>query len=229
MTTPVDERDEFLSNAQKGPGRPNSSPKRTGTVDDEGTIVGEGSVRQSSPLRPELSHLTVETESNPLEGLGSIQSPSRSREEAYRLEDDLTLLQAERQVSHAQGEETEKEPSHSRSMYKSRSRKEEPQDDFDFNTNSAHEKVSVYKPPDNPNTSIGKIYKNVHNSVFLVRYFVYIIPLVLVILLPLLLGALIFKNATVGGVRLMWFCIWLEIAWLTLWAGRVYYTSSLVS
>jgi hypothetical protein len=61
----------------------------------------------------------------------------------------------------------------------------------------------------------------------LVRYFVYITPLVLVILLPLLLGALLFKNATVGDVYLMWFCIWLEIAWLTLWAGRVSYTLGL--
>lgn len=43
----------------------------------------------------------------------------------------------------------------------------------------------------------------------------------LILLIPLLLGALLFTNATVGGVELVWFMIWLEIVWLTLWAGRL--------
>jgi hypothetical protein len=30
-----------------------------------------------------------------------------------------------------------------------------------------------------------------------------------------------FPNASVGGVELLWFSIWLMIIWLTLWAGRV--------
>ncbi|KAM3418217.1 hypothetical protein BST61_g4220 [Cercospora zeina] len=47
------------------------------------------------------------------------------------------------------------------------------------------------------------------------------LPITLILLIPLLLGALVFKRATVGGVYLMWFMIWLEIVWLTLWAGRM--------
>lgn len=35
------------------------------------------------------------------------------------------------------------------------------------------------------------------------------------------MGALVFPNANVGGVSLVWFSIWLEIVWLTLWAGRI--------
>ena len=46
-------------------------------------------------------------------------------------------------------------------------------------------------------------------------------PLVIVLLIPLLVGALAYPNASVGGVRLVWFSVWLEIVWLTLWAGRV--------
>ena len=49
----------------------------------------------------------------------------------------------------------------------------------------------------------------------------YITPPVLILLIPLLLGVFVFKTATVGGVRLQWFMIWLEIVWLTLWAGRI--------
>ena len=28
-------------------------------------------------------------------------------------------------------------------------------------------------------------------------------------------------RSSVGGVQMVWFCIWLEIVWLTLWAGRI--------
>lgn len=30
-----------------------------------------------------------------------------------------------------------------------------------------------------------------------------------------------FREATVGDVFLMWFMVWLEVVWLSLWAGRV--------
>lgn len=46
-------------------------------------------------------------------------------------------------------------------------------------------------------------------------------PVALILLIPLLLGALLFKDATVGGVDLMWFMVWLEVVWLSLWGGRV--------
>ena len=76
------------------------------------------------------------------------------------------------------------------------------------------------KPLDNPSTNLARLFKKVHDSSF-VRYCFYVTPLVIVILIPLLLGSLLFKQATVGGVKLYWFSIWLEIVWLTLRAGRV--------
>lgn len=60
-----------------------------------------------------------------------------------------------------------------------------------------------------------------HNKSVLVRYFTYIVPVVLILLIPLMLGAFVFKDRTVGGVYLMWFMVWLEVIWLCLWAGRV--------
>jgi hypothetical protein len=197
---------------------PSSQNQRS--FDEDGTIVGDGSFQESTRGRGRSnSHLTINTESHGLRALDSMASPSQSREQASRLNDDLAMLQVERQVSQQEG--LGREESQTRSMHRSRSRREDPIDDFDAATNPLHEKTAIYKPPENPSTSFAKFIKKVHQSSVLIRYFVYITPLVLIILIPLLLGALVFKEASVGGVFLTWFCIWLEIVWLTLWAGRV--------
>jgi hypothetical protein len=222
MTTPVNEQPEFISAPR--PAYP-PGPSAEKYSEDEGTIVEDGSDQGISRGRERaLSHLTLQT-SNQI-GAGSMRdmaSPSHNREQAHRLDDDLQMLQVEQAVSHLAAEQ-ENDLSRSKSnMHRSRSRREEPVDDFDVATNPLHEKTAVYKPPEHPNTNIGKIFKKIHNSSWLVRYITYITPLVLILLIPLLLGALVFKNASVGGVELIWFCIWLEIVWLTLWAGRVSY------
>ncbi|CAZ85064.1 unnamed protein product [Tuber melanosporum] len=147
--------------------------------------------------------------------------PPTRREENYRLEDDLELLRAERVVSRAS--EHTGDLSRSKSgRHRSRPRTPEPVDDFDINTNPAHDGgKGVWRPPERPATRFGKVLKAVHGSSVLVRYFTYIVPLVLILLIPLLLGALVFREATVGDVYLMWFMVWLEIVWLSLWAGRI--------
>jgi hypothetical protein len=94
-------------------------------------------------------------------------------------------------------------------------------DEFDAATNPLHEKTQIYKPPEKPNSNLGKIFKRIHESSVIIRWMFYITPVTAILLIPLLLGALKFKNASVGGVKLIWFSIWLEIVWLTLWAGRV--------
>jgi len=224
MTAPADERTEYTY----------TPIGHQQSLDDDGTVVGDDSIHLphiSTGRERSDSHLTVETEN--LEPMRSMQSPSQTREQAHRLDDDLAMLQVERQVSSQQ--ELNREQSQSRSMHRSRSthrsrsRREDPIDEFDAATNPLHEKAAVYKPPEHPSTNLSKFVKKVHNSSFLVRYFTYITPLVLIILIPILLGALIFKNASVGGVQLMWFGIWLEIVWLTLWAGRVSFPISFLS
>lgn len=199
--------------------------------DDDGTYVGEDlSQKNSNPGpapfpqldtgagRPRAgSHLTVDTVH--MGPPGSLQSPSQSREQASRLNDELAMLQVEREVSDAV-EGLERGQSTSRSMRRTRSRRDDPEDEFDVATNPLHERTALYKPPENPSTKVSRFFKKVHNSSWVVRYFTYITPLVLIILIPLLLGALLFKNASVGGVKMSWFCIWLMIVWLSLWAGR---------
>lgn len=199
--------------------------------DDDGTYVGEDLSHQHSntsaaqPNPPKLAtgarprsgtHLTVETQ---YDYPHNLQSPSQTREQASRLDDDLAVLQIERGIIDA--EALERGHSVSRSMQRVRSRRDEPIDDFDAATNPLHEQAARYKPPENPTTKFSIFFKKLHNSSWVVRYFTYITPLVLIILIPLLLGALAFPDANVGGVELVWFSIWLMIVWLTLWAGRL--------
>jgi small-conductance mechanosensitive channel len=204
--------------------------------DEEGTVVGEQVEEQgvnvgsstnvnetAQPRRARAgSHLTVQTEYDG-DPIHSIRSPSTTREQENRLNDDLKMLQIERQVSE-QAEEDALSRSKSRDTegMQSKSRKrDEHVDEFDIATNPVHEKTQVYKPVEHPTTGFSKFIKKLHKSNWVIRYITYITPLTLILLIPLLLGALVFKKATVGGVHLIWFMIWLEIVWLTLWAGRI--------
>jgi len=179
-----------------------------------------------SQQRPRAnSHLTV-ADNEAAEPLRNVPSYSQTREQAYRLDDDLELLKVERQVSSQDEEKMSRirtgESGAYRSSSKSRTRNDHV-DEFDVATNPIHEKTQIYKPVENPATGFGRFLKRVHQSNVLVRWFTYIAPLTFILLIPLLIGSLVpaAKDATVGGVYLMWFMIWLEIVWLTLWAGRI--------
>ena len=200
--------------------------------DEEGTVYGESeghyydnSEKENAPPQRDRanSHLTVQTQYDLNDQLRGMNSPSQTREQASRLEDDLEMLKVERQVSR-QNEDVELSQTKSKEddMYRAKSRRrEEHVDEFDVATNPVHEKTQVYKPVEQPHTGFGKIMKRIHGSHWIVRWFTYITPLTLVLLIPLLLGFLVFPKAVVGGVFLSWFMIWLEIVWLTLWAGRI--------
>ena len=202
MSTPVE---EIRQPQYPHPHYPTND--RSSNSDDEGTLSNEFD-------RPERAN-TIEQNF-----LGGKTSQSQSREEELKLEDDLAMLQAERNVSRTQSHQVASQLTRSATVHRSRSRPE-PVDEFDVNTNPIHEKANTYRPPENPSGKAGKAFKRVHDSGFLVRYFMYIVPLVVIILIPLLLGGMVFKRATVGGVRLLWFCVWLEVVWLTLWSGRI--------
>ncbi|KAJ4382725.1 hypothetical protein N0V86_001947 [Didymella sp. IMI 355093] len=228
MTTPVNERPEPTYNMDSTTHVP--APHQRSS-DDDGTYVGEDLSHQHSNTStqaanpPRLNtrtrprsgtHLTVETQ---YEYPHEMQSPSQTREQASRLNDDLAVLQIERGIIDA--EALERGHSVTRSMQKVRSRRDEPIDDFDAATNPLHEQAARYTPPENPTTKFSIFFKKIHNSSWVVRYFTYITPVVLLILVPILLAIFAFPNANVGGVKLLWFSIWLMIIWLTLWAGRL--------
>jgi hypothetical protein len=217
MSSPVEERKTFLRESKDKRKDSDVSP-----TSDDGTYVTEpdadreigreigDAIGREGGLKVDTNYLPEDDEHAPM------RTPSARREQATRLEDDLMLLQAERMTS-----SSTHEPDEEHSIKRARSRRSEQVDEFDEATNPLHEKAAIYKPPEKPNTQIAVFVKKLHQSSFLVRYVTYISPVVLLLLIPLLVGALEFPNASVGGVQLMWFSIWLEIVWLTLWAGRV--------
>jgi small-conductance mechanosensitive channel len=219
MTTPVDERTEPTYKM------PNNTPLAPGDAqrssDDDKTYVEEGLSNDTTQTQTREgtekgeNKTGLNTNVPQVNRMASLRSPSTAREYASRLDDDLAMLQVERAIS------DQDTISHNRSLRRERSRHEEPIDEFDAATNPLHERTAIYKPPEDPTTKVAKFFKKVHNSVWIVRYMTYIAPLVLIILIPLLIGALAFPDAHVGGVKMSWFCIWLEIVWLTLWAGRI--------
>ena len=220
MSTPVYEKEQYSFPAFESD-QPATSAYEARSSDEDVTLQGE-------PPDDSVAHEHLRVKTSYLEGREHLDhrdpspmSPSAQREQSRRLEDDLEMLRAERVVSSAEKSQQES-MNRSRSMARSRSRTNaEPIDDFDVDTTPIHEKTKIYQPPANPTTKFAKIFKRVHNSSFLVRYFCYITPLALLLLIPLLFGLLLFKQSTVGGVRLFWFGIWLEIVWLTLWASRI--------
>ena len=207
MSTPIEEIHQPQFTA---PQYPAHNTGRSSDSDEEGTLSNEHE-------RPKRS-TTYDTQAQNF--LGGTPSRSQSREQEQRLEDDLAMLEAERKVSRSQSQQVSGALNRSTSIHRSRSRPE-PVDQFDVNTNPIHEMASTFRPPEHPEGSFGKVFKKIHDSNWLIRYFMYIVPLVLIILIPLLIGGLIFKRASVGGVRLLWFCVWLEIIWLTLWGARI--------
>ncbi|KAL8725271.1 MAG: hypothetical protein Q9166_007473 [cf. Caloplaca sp. 2 TL-2023] len=71
-------------------------------------------------------------------------------------------------------------------------------------------------------TQMGKIYHKVLEFSIVTRYFLYVLPLALIIAVPLVIGATASQNATLGGVRIVWFFSWVEIIWLSLWVSKLF-------
>ncbi|KAL5338906.1 Mechanosensitive ion channel-domain-containing protein [Aspergillus crustosus] len=193
--------------------------RRGRTGSDSSPTIDEDTYVLDSSHRHEGGHLQVDTSFQDFDKRS--RSPSAAREQAMRLEDDLAVLEAERVASRSTHEGDKDNRSDAHSLSRSRSRRAHEVDEFDEATNPLHEKAAVYNPPENPSTGISIFIKKIHGSSFIVRYFTYIAPLSLLLLIPLLVGALAFPDASVGGVELLWFSVWLEIVWLTLWAGRI--------
>ncbi|CZS89190.1 hypothetical protein WAI453_010358 [Rhynchosporium graminicola] len=229
MSTPIHEKEQFSfpafapdppNSSSHGAQIPSSPHHERRSSDEDGTLQDhENDEINRNYLRVTTSYTDgpdqIEMENR------SPMSLTQQKEQSRRLDDDLEMLRAERVVSIA--ERTEPDSlGRSKSMARSRSRTAaEPEDDFDVGTTPLHEKAKIYKPPAHPTTKIAKMFKKIHNSIFLVRWFFYIAPLTILLLIPTLFGLFLFKDATVGDTHLFWFGIWLEIVWLTLWLGRL--------
>lgn len=53
------------------------------------------------------------------------------------------------------------------------------------------------------------------------RYTLYIVPIAVLLMVPILIGATAATNSKIGGVRVVWFFTWFEASWLTFWAMKL--------
>jgi hypothetical protein len=145
----------------------------------------------------------------------ALLSPADSREAANRLHDDLELLRAERVVSNQERDS---------SRPRSRKRSHDTRVEDAFNTTTAPAVTSPVVPL--KTTWLTKLWLSLKKFPRVLRYVVYAVPPGILILIPVFLDLFAYdrKGDPVGGrggVQLLWFGIWLEVVWLTLWAARI--------
>jgi hypothetical protein len=64
-------------------------------------------------------------------------------------------------------------------------------------------------------TQMGLIYHKILNFSVITKYFIFILPLAICIAVPIVIGATVAPRASVGGVRIVWLFVWIEIGmWL---------------
>ncbi|KAI2470841.1 hypothetical protein F4781DRAFT_159604 [Annulohypoxylon bovei var. microspora] len=201
-----------------------NSPTLTHAPTVSDTAVGEfdkypeDTEKFPPPLEPS-QHLQVPSESGRLpmdQGtLGSL-SKTESREQNTRFLDDLTVVQAEQHIT--QQESADLRRAHS----KTRSHEIVKEDVFN---QPAQAPTTVGLAPEPP-TRVNKALLGIKKLPRVVRYFLYSLPVTTILLVPVLLGGLLPQESQAviggpGGVQLMWFGIWLEVVWLSLWAARI--------
>jgi hypothetical protein len=71
-------------------------------------------------------------------------------------------------------------------------------------------------------TLAGRIYSKIYNFSIITRYMLYVIPVAILIAVPLVLGATLFPNARIGGVKMLWFFVWVEVVWVSLWVSKLF-------
>lgn len=71
-------------------------------------------------------------------------------------------------------------------------------------------------------TFAGKIYLKIYHFSIITRYMLYVVPVAILIAVPLVLGATLFPNARIGGVKMLWFFVWIEVVWVSLWVSKLF-------
>ncbi|PYH87618.1 serine/threonine protein kinase [Aspergillus ellipticus CBS 707.79] len=80
---------------------------------------------------------------------------------------------------------------------------------------------SLEDPEDGTVTRMGRIYQAVLNYSIVTRYFIYVAPIAILLAIPIIVGATVAQDATIGGVTLPWFWLWIEIVWISLWVCKL--------
>jgi small-conductance mechanosensitive channel len=77
-------------------------------------------------------------------------------------------------------------------------------------------------------TTMGKIYDKIFGFSIVTRYFLYVLPVGLLIAVPIIVGVAIQNSRAdrrppiLAGVSLIWFFTWVEVVWLSLWVSKLF-------
>ncbi|KAF8161100.1 hypothetical protein B0H34DRAFT_839898 [Crassisporium funariophilum] len=70
-----------------------------------------------------------------------------------------------------------------------------------------------------PTTKLGKLYSYLLNVSIVSRWILFIVPVLGIVWIPGILSLTKFPNASIWGVRLIWWSIWLSVVWGGWWAA----------
>ena len=70
-------------------------------------------------------------------------------------------------------------------------------------------------------TKMGMFYNKVLDFSIMTRYFLYVLPLAVLIAIPIIIGAIAVQDASFSGVRIVWIFTWVEIVWISLWVSKL--------
>jgi hypothetical protein len=69
---------------------------------------------------------------------------------------------------------------------------------------------------------MGKVYQKIVNFSVITRYFIYVLPVAILLAIPIIIGIFVAPNTTIQKVRLVWFFMWIEVVWMSIWIAKIF-------
>ncbi|CAL1707549.1 unnamed protein product [Somion occarium] len=89
----------------------------------------------------------------------------------------------------------------------------------EFDSRNASESHLTFADGDMPRNKFSRFYHYLLNVSIVTRWFLFIVPVLAILWIPGILGLTTFPKTTIWGVRLLFWSIWLSVAWVGWWAS----------
>ncbi|KAG6900759.1 hypothetical protein C0993_002183 [Termitomyces sp. T159_Od127] len=87
----------------------------------------------------------------------------------------------------------------------------------EFDTRNSSQAHLVYADGDMPKSKFLKIYNYLLNVSIVTRWFLFVVPVLALLWIPGILSLTVFPQTTIWDVRLLWWSVWLSVAWGGWW------------
>lgn len=92
----------------------------------------------------------------------------------------------------------------------------------EFDSRNASEAHLAFADGDLPQNRFSKLYNYLLNVSIITRWALFIIPVLAILWIPGIVGLTTARNATIWGVLLMWWSIWLSVVWVGWWGALAF-------